>query len=368
MNRKKIIFFIGFYPQIVGGAEYQCRLIADNLKNEYQIIFISYGHNNNLTEYIDGYKVYKISLKNYFFHRLTFYYFISIKIKKIIKVENPELIYQRILNSFSYYLSNISLKRKIPFVLHVADNKCLLFKDHKFSTKARKIFFKSINNSSPNYICQSEDQFNLLSKYGTFNSIIVPNLHKQLYFNYPKIKTRNIVWIANVREFKQLDIFIKLSKLMAEYNTFVFNVVGNINSDKYGKKLLNSMNESPIVYHGKKSNEWINRFLYESLVLINTSLPNSEGLPNTFIQSWLAGTPVISLNEDPNGYITRNKLGYCCNGNFECLIKSIIHIDQMPLEEYIQLSNNCINFAVNEFDVDTNINKINNLFKSFFIK
>jgi len=364
MNKRKIIFFIGFYPQVVGGAEYQCRLIADNLKNDYEIIFISYSHNNNFIEYIEGYRVYKISLKNNIFHRFTFYYFVSTKIRKIIKIEKPDLIYQRILNSFSFYLSKISFKEKIPLIFHIADNKCLLFNDMNLSTIVRRIFFKNIINLSHNFICQSEDQLKLLSKYGTFNTIIVPNIHNHLNISTPKYQTCNIVWIANVREFKQLELFIKLSTLMVEYNKFIFNVVGNINSDNYGRKLFNLMKESPIVYHGKKSNEWINRFLHESLVLINTSIPDSEGLPNTFIQSWLAGTPVISLNADPNGYITKYNLGYYCSGNFECLIKSILYVDQMTFEQYIQLSKNCIDFAKKEFDVKTNINKINNFFMS----
>ena len=364
MNKKKIVFFIGFYPQIVGGAEFQARLIADNLRNNYQIVFISYGHNHNAVEYIDGFKVYKLSLKKFIFHRFTFYFFIYLKIRKIIKYEKPDLIYQRVLNSFSFYISKISRTQKKPFVIHIADIKCLIFNKKSISSKVRKIFFKSINELQPNYICQTIEQQRLIENFRLVNTIVIPNIHNPIKFVNKKNITSNIVWIANVREFKQLELFIKLSQSLIEYRKFVFNVIGNINNDKYGKKLLKLLNESRVVYHGKKTNEWINNFLHDSLVLVNTSLPNSEGLPNTFIQSWLAGTPVISLNTDPNGYITKHNLGYYCSGNFECLIKSIIYVAEMPLVQYDILSNRCRDFAEHEFDVNTNISKINEFFKS----
>jgi glycosyltransferase involved in cell wall biosynthesis len=50
-------------------------------------------------------------------------------------------------------------------------------------------------------------------------------------------------------------------------------------------------------------------------LFVNTSRVEADGLPNSFIQAWLHGTPVLSLHHDPNGWIEGEGLGLCARGD-----------------------------------------------------
>jgi glycosyltransferase involved in cell wall biosynthesis len=47
----------------------------------------------------------------------------------------------------------------------------------------------------------------------------------------------------------------------------------------------------------------------KAAVLVNTSPPLGEGFPNTFIQAWLRGVPVLTLGIDPDGILREHGLG-----------------------------------------------------------
>jgi glycosyltransferase involved in cell wall biosynthesis len=61
-----------------------------------------------------------------------------------------------------------------------------------------------------------------------------------------------------------------------------------------------------ITYLGPQSFEKVEQLFDQSTLYVNTS--PREGFPNTFLQAWCRGIPVVSFF-DPDGLIERNKLG-----------------------------------------------------------
>jgi glycosyltransferase involved in cell wall biosynthesis len=67
----------------------------------------------------------------------------------------------------------------------------------------------------------------------------------------------------------------------------------------------------------------------EAAALISTS--DEEGFPNTFLQAWSSGTPVISLKIDPDHVIERRGLG-AVSGDINTAATTVRNLIQRPDE------------------------------------
>ena len=90
------------------------------------------------------------------------------------------------------------------------------------------------------------------------------------------------------------------------------------------------------------------KFYQMSKIFVNTSLPDSDGLPNAYIQSWLSGSVVVSLNHNPNNWFEKHKIGYCANGDEKALKDYLKFLINNP-EVLEQMSKNAKIFAEETF-------------------
>ena len=58
--------------------------------------------------------------------------------------------------------------------------------------------------------------------------------------------------------------------------------------------------------------------MQNAVALVKTS--RVEGMPNTFLEAWARGVPVLSLNVDPDAKIANNDIGVAAGGSMERLI------------------------------------------------
>lgn len=360
----KICFFVGFYPYIKGGAEYQMKLIAEELSKDVDAFFISVGHTEDNIFYEGKLKVYALKLSNYCCNKALLYYPFFYRIQRIIDAEAPDLVYQRILNSFTYHLAIYTKRNKIPFYVHIADCYSLQF-TNTFTDLVRKLMFKSVLKSDVRFIVQTDEQIKLLSRWNVTPVLKIYNLHplgqQQVLLSHSS-ERRNIMWIGSARKVKRLDLFFDLAYHFRQNTSWNFVVIGRLESGEYANALSLRMSMlDNIDYLGEQDNEFINRYLEESAtILVNTS--DSEGFSNTFIQAWLRGVPVVSLNSDPDNILTDCDFGIFCAGDIEKMFDAV---------ELLLSNNDLINkYTTNAFlkapslfSLKTNIVKIRHLLK-----
>lgn len=352
MKKLKICFFVPFYPIIKGGAEYQAKIIASELKNMgHEIIFISGGTEKRTVKFIDDFKVFQLSPLPTVFEKSLLYKKFMGEVTQILDKEKPTIIYQRILNTFTYRLSKYASKTKTPFILHIADNYSVEFSGKKGMYK--KFIFKDILKRNPYLICQTEYQYKKIEELGFKPQLIIPNMHPSISETELKKDTNRIVWIGNARPVKQLEVFLNLACDLVEKD-YTFNVIGKIPENNYGEMLLKKIsNCKNVIYHGSKTNEYINDFLKVSGLLVNTSV--SEGFSNTFIQSWMCGTPVLALNSDPDNVMGTHKIGINCKGEYNKLSMNLEKI--LLADNYNQVCKQSRKIAIRNFSTHANMNK-----------
>ena len=356
----KICIFVGFYPLIKGGAEYQMRLIAEELIKDNEIFYISMGHAENSVFYENNIKVYTLSLEPYYYNKAFMYYPVFSRIRRILNIEKPDLIYQRILNSFSFHLASYASNKCIPFYIHIADCYSLVF-EKKATGVIRRYMFKSIIRSSVKFIVQTDEQRKLLSYWGINPILKIYNLHplpiRDVSLLRAYNKQKNILWIGSTRKVKRLDLFLDLAEKYRNNDGWKFIVVGRLEPGTYSDTLSARIALlDNVTYLGERDNGYINNLLeIQADLLVNTS--DSEGFSNTFIQAWLRGIPVLSLNSNPDNILTNYDLGIYCHGKLEELFMGL-ELLLNNMEYFDKLRKNALTYAPQLFSIKGNISEI----------
>jgi len=112
-----------------------------------------------------------------------------------------------------------------------------------------------------------------------------------------------------LRQPKRPDVLIEIAR---KTPTLRFVVCGGATPHRsppgYGEHIIEALRALPNVeYRGKVAPEEAMQVIADAAVLLCTS--DEEGFPNTFIQAWSVGTPVVSVKIDPDRIIDREGLG-----------------------------------------------------------
>ena len=157
-------------------------------------------------------------------------------------------------------------------------------------------------------VCQNEIQSLLLRQnYGSRkNEIIIPNIWLREEDSNEQRSSRNgVLWVGNFRELKRPDWFLHLAKKKKD-ETFV--MIGNaLDQVCYNRIETESKKISNLNFIGGCSFFEVQNYFKKCRLFVCTS--TIEGFPNTFLQAWSNGVPVITTF-DPSGIVASNQLGF----------------------------------------------------------
>jgi glycosyltransferase involved in cell wall biosynthesis len=122
-------------------------------------------------------------------------------------------------------------------------------------------------------------------------------------------REKYVAWVAMLRQPKRPDVLVEMARAAPNIS---FVVCGGITHHRcppgYGEQIIEAFRSLPnIDYRGRVSPQEAAQVIADAAVLLSTS--DEEGFPNTFMQAWSSGTPVVSVKLDPDCIIERFRLG-----------------------------------------------------------
>ncbi|MEA3296200.1 MAG: glycosyltransferase family 4 protein, partial [Patescibacteria group bacterium] len=286
----KIVFLLhSYYKYSFGGAEYQVYLIAQYLlRKGYEIHYVFLGENRSYPKIDNGIKLHPVYKKRPLIYKLfgKSYLVFGNEINSILKNIDPDFIYHR--NFSSIFLSAIKYSGRIKCktILHIA-HKCDVNKNcvNFGSNIIRNIYNRIVKNKclkKVDYIiAQAKYQDELLRyNYNRKADLIMKNMHPYPNGKLVKSEQLKVLWISNLKEWKQPEKFIQLAK-ESEYTNAEFIMIGRDPKNEWSEGFKKRISEiKNLSYLGELPIKRVNEFLAESHILVNTSL--YEGFPNTF--------------------------------------------------------------------------------------
>lgn len=223
---------------------------------------------------------------------------------RTIKQIKPDILIIRGANASLEVLSKYCKRKSIKLLMFGASDSDFVQGKEILTNKINaKLYRRGVHNTKFFVVQNSFQQKTLLENYGK-NSLLLPNIWLGLQKQEGNKKVYDAIWVSNLRRLKRAEWFVNL---VASFPNYHFAIVGGVNDLAYYNEIEKQCAEIPNVdFLGAKPFDGVNELLHKSKMLVCTS--EFEGFPNTFLQAWAQGLPVIST-VDPNGVIKNKKVG-----------------------------------------------------------
>ena len=295
----------------IGGVERQTSLMAKWLvKQGHSVSLLTWTEGSAEDEIVDGVHVIKICRKDSGLPGIRFFHPRWTGLISAMKRADADVYYQ---NCGEYVTGQVAMWCKMnnkKFVYSLANDSDAEPSLAVMHTLRERWLYKYGLLNADQVIAQTNTQKNSLKNGSNLDSIIMPmpcpgptpSEYKPLSRNENK---PSILWAARMHRSKRLEVLLEVAAELTEYNFVVGGSPGK--ESEYSQHLIDSMNKADnIDYLGMVARADMPDLYRSSTLFCCTS--EYEGFPNTFLEAWSQGLPIVSTF-DPDNLIAEKKLG-----------------------------------------------------------
>jgi len=319
-TRKKICFVaLSIYPCLsgkypsekIGGAELQQTFIGKGLRDKgYDVSFITMDYGPPRIEVIDNLTVYKTFREEEGLFAIRFLYPRLVKIWKGLIQADADIYYTRAAGFLPAVLHVFCRFYGKKFVFAASSDANFIPEILKLPTRRDKILYKYGLKRATTIIVQSNTQKSLLWKNFKLYSTVIPNFLTSQAKPLNEKDRKYILWVSTIRNLKRPMQFIRLAAAFPDEKFTMIGGPETANLQFFQDVKRESAKVKNLKFVGFQPFEETEKYFDKCKVFVNTSI--YEGFPNTFLQAWRRGIPVISY-VDPDNIIKTKKLGVVIN-------------------------------------------------------
>lgn len=243
------------------------------------------------------------------------------------------------------YLLARMLNKK--WIYHVANDSYVDRRPEQLSALFRLLFKRALYNGDA-VVAQTNYQYKRLVEQYRSSAVIIPNGYPESSLR-PEYDERDIfLWVGRLdKDQNQPHLFLDI----AEKNQHLdFQMIGPPSGNKkYARNIKTRANSLENVdYLTQVPPDEIHDYYQRAIALVNTSA--YEGFPNTFLEAWRVGTPVVSLTVDTGRYLDGQSLGYC-HGEVSQLISTVKNLSESE-EEWHSIADISYRYFMKNLTID----------------
>jgi len=181
-------------------------------------------------------------------------------------------------------------------------------------------------------LLQHRGQLEELPRRWQAKAYVVPNIAPPASSVKAHLERSNYVaWVATLRQFKRPELLVEIARRSPGVRFVACGGPSSFMSPPgYAESITAALRAQPnIEFRGNVSPHEASEVIANAALFLSTS--DVEGYPNTFLQAWSCGTPVISLKVDPDRAITQQSLG-TVEPDIDRVVKRIRDLVKSPAE------------------------------------
>lgn len=252
--------------------------------------------------------------------------------------------------TMAFLAKRVFNKRFIYSSAHDRDSNGEFFKTH--SSPINFLFRYGLRHADF-IVCQHGGQQEAFLQNLGLNAVVIRSMYPLPDSIPPRSKRRTILWVSRLVDWKQPDVFVELARRFP-HESFV--MVTQSASAGFLARHHNIKNLSLVEAANFES---MDEYFQRAKVFVNTSI--SEGFPNTFVQAAKNGTPILSLNVDPDSMLKLHRMGACAKGNFDQLVEELRTLLSTP-NGWEECSNHAHRYAKQHHSIQKNLARYLKLF------
>jgi len=368
MGRTKVCFIsLSAYPLFnsacksgFGGAEVQLFLLASELAKDknFDVSFVVADHGQSAVEEYRGISVYRsfrLGVKKYkYVHGIG----AALELFWILKRINADVYIQRaagIETAVIAVFCKLFYKKFIYMLAHEWDSN----KRYQFQRGLVGYFFIFGLRRATERIAQNREQQGSLHNNFGLDSILQKSAYEISVL--PSLSQDYVLWVGRCEVWKQPKIFLQLAELFPK-EQFVM-VLANFNDGELFKLVCGAqLRLSNLRIIQDVPFKEVDQYFQHAKLFVNTSV--WEGFPNTFIQAAKNKTPILSLNVNPDNFLTEFGCGWDASGDLKKLVKQC---DYILTHENIrrQTGERAYDYAKTNHDIRNIVEQFKEIIRSF---